>query len=146
MKARVLALTAVGFVSSACVNPAYHVGIMARTVSAGDCREAMARAHEIEPELPGFPTQKQTHYSLYRGMAHLCLGQRDRAWYWLARVEVMRLRYPMILTGEHATNYQIAMGHLGNDPRINRQVLLATVRRDMDREFRRYQTRQAQDY
>ena len=127
--------------SLACVNPAYHVGIMARSVSAGDCREAMSRAREIEPELPGFPIQKQAHYALYRGMAHLCLGRADLAWYWLARVEVIRLRYPMILTGEHVTNYNMAMARLGNDPRINRPMLLATVRRDMDRELRRYRFR-----
>jgi len=74
-------------------------------------------------------------------MAHICLRQRVSAWYWLARVEVIRLRYPMILTGEHATNFQIAMERLGNDPRINRALLLATVRHDMDRDFRRYQRR-----
>jgi len=58
MKQREGALVALAFVSLACVNPAYHVGIMARAVSAGDCGEAMARAREIEPDLPAFPILK----------------------------------------------------------------------------------------
>lgn len=142
MRPRDLACTALALVTFGCVNPAYHVGIMARTVNAGDCGEAMARAREIEAEVPGFPAGKQAHYSLYRGMAHLCLGQADQAWYWLARVEVMRQRFPMILTGEHFVNYQMAMERLGNDPRVNRPLLLATVRRDMDRDAARYRMRQ----
>lgn len=144
MKLRALAVAALAVVSLGCVNPAYHVGIMARTAAAGDCTEALVRAHDVEEDLPGFPLEKQAHYCLYRGIAHACVGDNGLAWYWLARVEVIVRRFPMILTGSHFTNYQMAMSRLGNDPRIDRPLLLATVRRDMDRDAARYRRRQGQ--
>lgn len=116
---------------------------MDRTVAVGDCREALRRADMVVDDVPGFPLVKQAHYALYRGMAHACLGQVPSAWYWLARVEVMVQRISMILTGSHFTNYRMVMANLGNDPRINRPLLLATARRDMDREAARYRREQS---
>lgn len=145
MTLREIGVATVAALALGCVHPAYNVGIMARTVTAGDCSEALHRAREVEGQVPGFPMQKQAHYYLYLGMAHFCLGRRDLAWYWLARVEVIRQRYPLVLNGEHFVNYQMVMDRLGNGPRVNIPMLLAAARRDMDRDARRYRNRLARE-
>ena|SRR5688572_16823858 len=85
----------------ACVHPGYHVGVMARLDRQGRYGEALERALRVEPHVPEMPLEKQAHYCIYRGAAHLGLGQIPDAQFWLHRALQYRTSYPGLITVEH---------------------------------------------
>src|SRR6187431_1973108 len=101
MPIRRFALLVTVLMTAACVHPGYHVGVMARLDRQGRYPEALERALRVELDVPEMPLDKQAHYFIYRGVAHLALGHVPDAQLWLGRAVQYRTMYPGLITYEH---------------------------------------------
>jgi hypothetical protein len=106
----------VALVSLAACHPGYHVGVMARLDRQGRYAEALERALRIEPDVPAMPLDKQAHYCIYRGVAHLALGQIADAQLWLGRAVQYRTSYPGLITIDHGMVLEHALAQLRATP------------------------------
>jgi hypothetical protein len=85
MKAR-MPLSVVVLLLSGC---ATHFSRGTHAYDDGVYPEAVDELTAAEPDLPGMSQEDRTRYALYRGLAHLALGDMEQAERWLAESKAL---------------------------------------------------------
>lgn len=103
--ARALAVVSIAFVS-ACSN-----GLEAakRDYDKGRAAEAKARLVALEDESAGWNGRARATYALYRGLAHLAVGDRALAGVWLDKAKGAESAEPGTLSGDDQTRLRLAL-------------------------------------
>jgi hypothetical protein len=78
--------------------------------------DALAQLRALEQDARTFGTRDRARYALYRGLAHLALGDRDRAVPWLARAREAALAGPVLLSDDDMGRLTAAWTHLPTGP------------------------------
>lgn len=105
--APVLALCAFGCAGS--------FGIGVREYDHGRYPEAIEQLRDAERDAAGWRGRERARYALYRGLAHLALGDRPATLHWLGEAKRAVDANPTLLSDEDAGRLASAWAHLASD-------------------------------
>jgi hypothetical protein len=98
-----------GFFSSGCASP---LGGAVRAYEQGRYPEAMDELRAVESEAGRAPASDAARYALYRGLAHLALGDLPATRFWFDRLEQTLSGEPRLLCADDAHRLASARAHL----------------------------------
>jgi hypothetical protein len=100
------------FVALACSACSGSFGAGVRDYDHGRYPEALDELRTVECDASGWAPASRARYALYRGLAHLALGARPQAIYWLTQAKHAADESPTILSDQDAGRLASAWSHL----------------------------------
>jgi hypothetical protein len=98
-----------GFFSSGCAAP---LGGAVRAYEQGRYPEAMDELRAVEADTRRAGSADAARYALYRGLAHLALGDLPAARFWFDRLGQALVGEPWLLSADDAHRFASALAHL----------------------------------
>ncbi|MFO7180710.1 MAG: hypothetical protein DIU78_018560 [Pseudomonadota bacterium] len=99
--------------SSCCATP---LSAAVNDLEAGQSPRALARLRAIGPSFEELSPDERVRYALYRGLAHLALGDASSADSWLCQARAATTRNPDLLSLEDRSRLRTALRALGRMP------------------------------
>jgi hypothetical protein len=99
----------IAWLSSGC-SGAVHDGV--RDYEHARYPEALEHLRSVEPRVTGWNPRDRAQYALYRGLAHLALGDRHATAQWLGEAKRVCSGDPSVFSDDERSRLAAALAHL----------------------------------